>query len=98
MAHEKPALPQPSTPTRRVREICGLAERLTERIQLTSDGLAVYPQAIDRAFRGDIDYAQLIKIYGNDPEGQKRYSPAECIGCEKHPVIGYPDAEHISTS
>jgi len=75
-----------------------LAERLTERIQLTSDGLAVYPQAIDRAFRGDIDYAQLIKIYGNDPEGQKRYSPAECIGCEKHPVIGYPDAEHISTS
>jgi IS1 family transposase len=74
-----------------------LAARLTERMQLTTDGLAVYLQAVDRAFRGDIDSAQLVKIYGNDPEGQKRYSPAECIGCEKHPIIGNPDPRRIST-
>lgn len=75
-----------------------LASRLADRIQLTSDGLQAYLFAVQRAFRGDVDYAQLVKIYGSPTEGQKRYSPAECIGCERYPITGYPDPEHISTS
>jgi IS1 family transposase len=65
---------------------------LADRVQLTSDGLAVYLHAVERAFRGNADYAQLVKIYS------KRYSPADCIACEKHPVVGDPDPEHGSTS
>jgi IS1 family transposase len=75
-----------------------LASRLADRIQLTSDGLSVYLQAVEKAFRGDVDYAQLVKIYGDNSEGQKRYSPAECLGCEKKEIVGYPDPEHVSTS
>lgn len=75
-----------------------LAGRLANRIQLTSDGLNAYLQAVERAFRGQVDYAQLVKIYSDTSEGQKRYSPAECIGCEKKAIVGYPDPEHISTS
>ena len=75
-----------------------LAGRLSDRIQLTSDGLKAYLGAVEHAFRGDVDYAQLVKIYGETSEGQKRYSPAECVGCERHAVVGYPDTEHISTS
>jgi hypothetical protein len=75
-----------------------LAERLSDRIQLTSDGLAVYLQAVERAFGGEVDYAQLVKIYGNDAEAEKRYSPATCLGCERKAVTGNPDPDHISTS
>lgn len=75
-----------------------LAGRLANRIQLTSDGLSVYLAAVERAFRGHVDYAQLVKIYGETSEGQKRYSPAECVGCERKTVVGYPDAAHVSTS
>lgn len=75
-----------------------LASRLADRVQLTSDGLAVYLQAVERAFRGDVDYAQLVKVYNETSEGQKRYSPAECVGCTKNVVVGYPDPEHVSTS
>jgi IS1 family transposase len=75
-----------------------LAGRLADRIQLTSDGLSVYLQAVERAFRGDVDYAQLVKVYGETSEGQKRYSPAECIGCERKAIVGYPDPAHVSTS
>lgn len=75
-----------------------LADRLADRIQLTSDGLSAYLQAVEHAFRGHVDYAQLQKIYGNTAEAEKRYSPAECIGCEKRVIVGYPDPEHVSTS
>jgi IS1 family transposase len=75
-----------------------LAGRLANRIQLTSDGLSVYLAAVERAFRGHVDYAQLVKIYGETSESQKRYSPAECVGCERKAVTGYPDPEHVSTS
>lgn len=75
-----------------------LATRLTERVQLTSDGHTAYLTAVDVAFGLDIDYAQLVKIYGNTPEGEKRYSPAECIGARKQRVVGKPDPDHISTS
>jgi IS1 family transposase len=78
--------------------VSDLASRLADRIQLTSDGLSVYLQAVERAFHGEVDYAQLVKIYGDPSEGQKRYSPADCIGCERKAVVGYPDPEHVSTS
>ncbi len=78
--------------------VSDLADRLADRIQLTSDGLSAYLNAVERAFRGDVDYAQLVKIYSNTSEGEKRYSPAECIGCERKAVTGYPDPEHVSTS
>ena len=75
-----------------------LAGRLANRIQLTSDGLKMYVKAVDKAFAGDIDYAQLVKIYGLPEEPEKRYSPAVCIGCESHAIIGQPDPKHINTS
>ena len=75
-----------------------LAGRLADRVQLTSDGLNVYLAAVEKAFRGEVDYATLIKIYSNSSEGEKRYSPAVCIGCEKHAIVGYPDPDHVSTS
>ncbi len=75
-----------------------LAGRLANRIQLTSDGLAVYANAVEAAFGSDIDYAMLVKRYGETGESEKRYSPAECIGCDKKPVTGNPDPKHISTS
>jgi hypothetical protein len=53
---------------------------------------------VDRAFGKDIDYAQLIKVYGNEPDGHRRYSPAVCISCDRKTVTGSPDPDHISTS
>jgi IS1 family transposase len=77
-----------------------VASRLSNRVQLTTDGHRAYLYAVDRAFDGDIDFAQLVKIYGQ-PEGkgnEKRYSPAECTGTETHIVSGNPNVKFISTS
>ena len=80
------------------REFIGdLAGRLANRVQLTTDGHKPYLSAVDNAFEGEIDYAMLIKIYGENSEGQKRYSPADCMGTEKRTVTGRPDSKHIST-
>lgn len=75
-----------------------LKERLASRVQLTTDGHKAYLKAVEGAFAGDIDYAMLVKQYGNERAGEARYSPAVCIGCEAHPVVGNPDPNHISTS
>ena len=75
-----------------------LAPRLASRVQLTSDGHKPYLEAIEGAFGGDIDYAMLVKIYGQSPEGQRRYSPAVCTGARKFRVEGNPDPKHVSTS
>jgi IS1 family transposase len=75
-----------------------LAARLAYRVQLTTDGHNAYLSAVDRAFGEDIDYAQLVKLYGAAPEGEVRYSPAECIGVRRKDVSGFPRNEHISTS
>jgi len=75
-----------------------LAGRLANRIQLTSDGLNAYLTAVEKAFRGQVDYAQLVKLYDDPSEGQKRYSPAVCIGCKRKVIDGDPDPAHISTS
>lgn len=73
-------------------------KRLANRIQLTTDGHKMYLTAVPDAFASEIDYAQLIKVYGNDPEGQKRYSPAEFTGTKRVDIIGSPDQRHVSTS
>jgi hypothetical protein len=75
-----------------------LKSRLPSHIQLTNDGHRAYLEAVESAFGGNVDYAQLAKIYGATWEGQKRYSPAECIGARKDRVIGTPDMTHVSTS
>jgi hypothetical protein len=68
-----------------------LRARLANRVQLTSDGHKAYLEAVEGAFGGDIDYAMLIKLYGNAPEAFKgRYSPAECIGARKTPIGSLP--------
>jgi IS1 family transposase len=75
-----------------------LAGRLANRVQLTTDGLKMYLTAVADGFGEDIDYAMLVKVYGNDAEGEKRYSPAVCTGCHKETKIGDPDEKHVSTS
>jgi IS1 family transposase len=75
-----------------------LEKRLASRVQLTSDGHKVYLNAVIDAFADEVDYAQLVKYFGNAPEGQKRYSPAVCNGSEKIIRLGDPDPKHISTS
>lgn len=76
-----------------------LRSRLANRVQLTSDGHRAYLVAVEEAFGMDVDFAQLVKIYGSaSVEDQRRYSPAECIGCVPTPVTGDPDPKHISTS
>lgn len=76
-----------------------VAARVANRIQLTSDGHKAYLEAVESAFGADIDYAMLVKLYGNAPESFKgRYSPAECTGIKKMKIEGKPDEKHISTS
>ena len=78
-----------------------LRGRLANRVQLTTDGHKAYLEAVEGAFGGDVDYAQLIKLYG-EPTGQKgherKYSPSECTGTRKRRVEGNPDPAAVSTS
>ena len=75
-----------------------LKSRLANRVQLTSDGHKAYLEAVEGAFGADVDYAQLVKLYGESPDAEKRYSPAVCIGAHKNPIEGNPDPKYISTS
>ncbi len=75
-----------------------LAGRLKNRVQLTTDGHKMYLEAVENAFGKDIDFSQLVKIYGQSVEGQKRYSPPICIGTIKTEINGYPEKEKVSTS
>ena len=77
-----------------------LAPRLASRVQLTSDGHKAYLEAVEGAFGGNVDYAQLVKLYGSEGgvSSDKRYSPAECTGIRKRSVEGKPDPAHVSTS
>lgn len=75
-----------------------LADRLAHRIQLTTDGHKPYLAAVGDAFGDQIDYAMLIKIYGEGPKTEARYSPAQCMGARKAIVSGAPEHEHVSTS
>lgn len=76
-------------------------ERVANRIQLTTDGHNAYMQAVERTFGDEIDYAQLVKIYGKphaEIEAHRRYSPMPCIGAKKNEKLGAPDMAHVSTS
>lgn len=76
-----------------------VAGRLANRVQMTTDGHRAYLEAVEGAFGADVDYAQLVKIYGAAPDSTKgRYSPAECTGIKKRRVEGDPSIEHVSTS
>jgi IS1 family transposase len=75
-----------------------VAARLANRVQLTSDGYKPYLEAVEGAFGSAVDYAVLQKIYGADPQEEKRYSPAVCIGASAKPITGNPDLAKISTS
>ncbi len=76
-----------------------VASRLANWVQMTMDGFRLYVDAVKGAFGGDIDYAQLVKIYGAPLEAQKgRYSPAECASTRKMKIKGYPAIENVSTS
>ncbi len=76
-----------------------VASRLANRVQLTTDGHKAYLEAVEGAFGCDVDYAQLVKLYGEAPESAKgRYSPSECVGTRRQRVEGNPDAQHVSTS
>ncbi len=75
-----------------------LASRLSSRVQLTSDGHKPYPEAVEQSFGADIDYAMLIKHYGDPAGALGRYSPGECTGVDLRRVEGRPDIAHVSTS
>jgi IS1 family transposase len=74
-----------------------VSQRLANRIQLTTDGHTAYLTAVDRAFETPIDYAMLVKIYG-EADNEKRYSLAECTGTKKSVIMGRPEMKHVSTS
>jgi IS1 family transposase len=79
--------------------VADLASRLAHRAQITSDCHGAYLKAVDDAFGWEVDYAMLMKIYGaGGGQPETRYSPGECVGCNKHRIIGNPDPAHISTS
>ncbi|HUO81301.1 MAG TPA: IS1 family transposase [Gammaproteobacteria bacterium] len=76
-----------------------LAGRLNNRIQLTTDGHRAYLNAVEGAFGADVDYAQLVKVYGEAPKSaERKYSPSEFVCASKSAVEGYPDPRHVSTS
>jgi len=76
-----------------------LAPRLAHRVQLTTDGHKVYLDAVEEAFAWDVDYAMLVKHYGEGPQGpDRKYSPVEFVAAEKRRITGRPDPAHVSTS
>jgi IS1 family transposase len=79
--------------------LADVAGRMTGRVQISTDGLKAYEEAIERSFGGDADYGQIIKTYGHESvEGQRRYSQPEFVSSEKKVVAGRPDMDLISTS
>lgn len=75
-----------------------LKTRLANRVQLTTDGHKPYVEAVEVAFGDNIDYSMLIKLYGESPTGERRYSGSECVGTKKTTISGNPDLKAASTS
>ena len=79
-----------------------LRSRLANKIQLTTDGLKAYLEAVEGGFGSNVDYAQLVKLYGKPPSEKggidTRYSPPVCTGVRKTVIEGNPDPAHISMS
>jgi IS1 family transposase len=75
-----------------------LSERLSNRVQISSDSLRSYVDAVERAFGADVDYGQIVKFYDAEPIGPGRYAPPRVTGAERTVIAGSPDQVHISTS
>ena len=75
-----------------------LSERLANRVQLSSDALNSYVDAVEQAFGADVDYGQAVKFYEAEPIGPGRYSPPKVVRAERTAIAGSPDPRHISTS
>lgn len=78
-----------------------LADRVSDRIQLTTDGYGPYRNAVDVSFGNHVDFAQLVKLYSQTPDvkgPERKYSPGICVGARKVAVYGMPDGDHVSTS
>jgi IS1 family transposase len=76
-----------------------VASRMKNRVQLSTDGLRAYVNAVEEAFGADVDYAQIVKVYGQEERSEaRRYSPPSVIGSEKTIIVGKPDESLISTS
>jgi IS1 family transposase len=75
-----------------------LSERLANRVQISSDALATYVDAVERAFGADVDYGQEVKFYDAEPVGAGRYSPPKVVDRQRVVIAGNPDQAHISTS
>jgi IS1 family transposase len=75
-----------------------LSARMANRVQLSTDGLAAYADAVERAFGADVDYGQAVKFYEAEPVGPGRYSPPKVVDLERTVIAGNPDEDHISTS
>jgi hypothetical protein len=78
--------------------IADLSDRLANLVQLSSDALAAYIEATERAFGADVDYGQIVKFYEAEPVGRGRYSPPHVVGAERTVIAGNPNQAHISTS
>lgn len=78
--------------------VADVAARVKNRVQVSTDGLRAYENAIEKAFGMNVDYAQIVKVYGHDDTPERRYSTSDVIGTEKHVVIGNPDMKLVSTS
>jgi len=78
--------------------IDNLASRLKSRVQITTDGLRAYANAVEGAFGSGVDYAMLVKLYTGDPGNEGKYSPGECCGSRPTAITGNPDPKHVSTS
>lgn len=78
--------------------VCDLAERLANRVQITTDGLRAYVDAMEEGFGGEVDWAVFIKMYGETAADEARYSPPECVGYQKHVMAGSPNVMGASTS
>lgn len=81
-----------------VQFMTDLSERLSNRVQISSDSLRSYVDAVEQAFGADVDYGQIVKFYDAEPIGAGRYSPPRVVGAEKTVIAGSPDQLHISTS
>ncbi len=75
-----------------------LSERLMNRVQISSDSLRSYVDAVEWAFGSDVDYGQIVKFYDAEPIGPGRYAPPRVSGVERSVIAGDPDQRHISTS
>jgi IS1 family transposase len=84
--------------TTAIEFVCYLSKRLANRVQITTDGHRAYLEAVEAGFGADVDYAQLIKLYGEVPHPAGRYSPAQIQGTKTFCCSGDPDPKHISTS